>query len=295
MADLADTTTNTHNQTRRDLLKKVAVGGAVAWTAPLVISSPVFATTGVGGSKPCENYWFKKFEGSSDDGTGNTGCAVYTSINGKTVQNNPPAGLVSGSYSGSAGTINFAAGVVPIYIQLKLGNQSYPKEWTCITFKYENGSFTPVNPLPVIPCEEESLTLSVAEDDMSILDAPVEEPTTSEATTTTAAATTTTAAATTTTPATTTTEATTTTAATTTTEPTTTTGSPAGDDSEPGTETLDGPSRRPHGKDDKCKPIDCSGLRITATGSVATGVKATIVRPESCFGGISHVNAIFCN
>jgi len=127
---------------RRNMLKKTAAAGAVAFAAPVIMSSPAFAATGCNsGSKPCTTYYFAKISGSgvsggTGDGTG-TGCFNQTPASlcaGATGDINSGAvatGIV-GNEGDSSGYIIYPLGAIPLVIQLKPGND-------CYTFKY-NGS-----------------------------------------------------------------------------------------------------------------------------------------------------------
>lgn len=143
--------------TRRDVLKKGAVAGAVAWSVPLITSSPAFAATGeCSGSTPCQNWYYIKvgedgLEGGTADG-GGTGC-------NEALPSNPfgcPAGSasvssgglsqgVTGSFNAGTATATFTlpAGVIPLYVQPKPAS-------SCYTYEYDAGSnsFVPLNGAP---------------------------------------------------------------------------------------------------------------------------------------------------
>jgi hypothetical protein len=118
---------------RRDLLRKGAVAGAVAWTAPVVLSSPAFAATGkCSGSKKCINFRSVKFEnGTSCTAAGNDGgCPApgITNCAGAAVTDFPSGCAgdgITGSQADNLGTINIPAGIVPLVVHIKTGGNCY--------------------------------------------------------------------------------------------------------------------------------------------------------------------------
>lgn len=139
-------------------MKKGAAAGAIVWSAPLLTSTPAFAadTQCIGGSKPCTNYYFCKFDGStveegSDDQCpshvveGDLGCSDQTGAvsNGCT--------HVDATFTGDTSVvIDYSEGSVPIIVQIKLGGgvgSCYEFEWTdanrgaVLTKEIPNGSF----------------------------------------------------------------------------------------------------------------------------------------------------------
>jgi hypothetical protein len=149
---------------RRDLMKKGAVAGAIVWSAPLLTSTPAFAaTTECGGSQPCTTWYYAKVEGSdrttsgscsgddagdgTDDGRGNgcvnllaeVGCpgATVTSFSdGCSLLN--AAGTFT--HTGGTATVTFPAGAVPLFIQIKPGDNCYTYQWNGSEFVFFNGT-----------------------------------------------------------------------------------------------------------------------------------------------------------
>ena len=118
--------------TRREVLKKGAVAGAIVWTAPILSSSPAFAATGAcSGSKPCTDFYFMQSTGGTNC-AGTDGSCTYPTV---TDCDENPVTLQSGctlgankpvvTNGGNSGSIVFPAGVVPIYINAKLGSTCY--------------------------------------------------------------------------------------------------------------------------------------------------------------------------
>ena len=54
------------NTTRRDLLKKTAVAGAITWSVPMVVSSPAFATNGKGSVEGSGSFSTSKGKSGND-------------------------------------------------------------------------------------------------------------------------------------------------------------------------------------------------------------------------------------
>jgi len=132
---------------RRDLLKKSAVAGAIVWTAPVLMSSPAFAATGkCSGSKPCVNFYYVKYNGSTEDCVSTadgSGCPGLTLNDLKCPGTNPPplqngCQFTTGSSTDGSGTISFAAGIVPLVIQVKPGDNCYT-----VTYDAATNTFTP--------------------------------------------------------------------------------------------------------------------------------------------------------
>ena len=123
----------TAGSTRREVLKKGAVAGAIVWAAPIVSSSPAFAASGqCSGSKPCTNFYFVNSTGGSAC-TGSDGSCTYPAV---TNCEGDPVTLQSGCTlpastrpaivnNGGTGSITFDPGVIPIYILAKLGANCY--------------------------------------------------------------------------------------------------------------------------------------------------------------------------
>lgn len=149
-------------------MKKGAVAGAIVWSAPLLTSSPAFAATGkCSGSKPCTNFYYLKNEqpgtsnldcSSSQDGKGSP-CPPYESAalscDGTTpppVQNGCNQGVTI-ALTGTTATFTYAAGVVPIIIQLKPGDNCFTYDYneTTKTFGIRPGTTAPpAGCLPVV-------------------------------------------------------------------------------------------------------------------------------------------------
>jgi hypothetical protein len=137
---MAEETTKA-GESRRDLLKKGAAVGAVAWSAPLLLSSTAFAaTTECGVSQFCVNYCFAKFGGSggaqlSDTSDGACANPLGTTRCGKTVSFNRCTGAtVTGT--GLDITVTFPANAVPLAVTVKPGND-------CVTFTYDGNNWGP--------------------------------------------------------------------------------------------------------------------------------------------------------
>ena len=141
-------------QSRRDLLKKAAVVGAVAWTVPMVISSPAFAASAkCTGSQRCTNFYGNSIGTPSGGGAGSVGaagtgqcttrlianllCPGVTYPNGTSLQlgsatsNAPSTGF--GSFS-----ITLPANAVPIALDVHFGGNRSPNS-NC-TYYVWNGS-----------------------------------------------------------------------------------------------------------------------------------------------------------
>ena len=114
--------------TRRDILKKGLVAGAVAWGVPTIVSSPAaLASDACSGSKPCVNYYQAKFDASGTcSGTENPTkfCSTMspdpcgtspTFANG--CSQNPQA-----TWSGNTVNFTFPPGVVPLLVCSKAGS-----------------------------------------------------------------------------------------------------------------------------------------------------------------------------
>lgn len=139
---------------RRDVIKRGAVAGAVAWSVPMISSSPAFAATSrCHGSRPCVDWYYVKFEngGYSEgcgDGAGSPcpsfgldtlGCEPLTDE--QTLNCSGGKQYVDGSHGGQSGYFKFQPNVIPVKIQIKPGNN-------CITFNYVEGA-SQNQPLPV--------------------------------------------------------------------------------------------------------------------------------------------------
>lgn len=146
-------------------MKKGAVAGAIVWSAPILTSTPAFAGTGnCSGSKPCEKYCYVKITGGTSssspgaeagsDGscpttfTGNDfkcpGFPAPTIAGGST----DCKSLVSGFHGGTSGSISYSAGVVPLVVQIKVGNAGAGNDKACFSFRYDEatGTFDNVTP-----------------------------------------------------------------------------------------------------------------------------------------------------
>lgn len=149
--------TSTTGISRRDVMKKGAVAGAIVWSAPMLTSSPAFAASGkCSGSKPCETFYYVKFTDANEDcnatsdGDG-TGCTNYTSAQLACPGTTPPAmqngcQFVTGSHTGGAGTISYQAGIVPLIVQVKPGS-------SCYEFRYDEATNSFVAVAPIAPAE----------------------------------------------------------------------------------------------------------------------------------------------
>jgi hypothetical protein len=123
----------TAGTTRREVLKKGAVAGAIVWAAPIVSSSPAFASTGqCSGSKPCTDYYFINSTGGTNCGGSDGSCPtpVVNNCEGDpvTFQSGctlPPATRPTIVNTGGTGTITFDPGVIPIFFVAKLGANCY--------------------------------------------------------------------------------------------------------------------------------------------------------------------------
>lgn len=138
-------------------MKKGAVAGAIVWSAPLLTSKPAFAATAeCSGSVPCTRWYAVKFglgapagctpipEG---DGEG-TGCGNLVNLLGcgepVTLLDGspPPAGdtvdpcsyVTASTVSSTTAILTYDSGVVPLYLQLKPGNDCYTYEYNGTTF-----------------------------------------------------------------------------------------------------------------------------------------------------------------
>ena len=149
-------------QSRRDLLKKAAVVGAVAWTVPMVISSPAFAASAkCTGSQRCTNFYGNSIGtpsgggAASSIGPAGTGqcttrnisnllCPGVTYPNGTALQlgsatsNAPSTGY--GSFS-----ITLPANSVPIALDIHFGGQP-ANGYSACTYYVWNGSNFVIDP-----------------------------------------------------------------------------------------------------------------------------------------------------
>jgi hypothetical protein len=127
---------DTAGTTRREVLKKGAVAGAIVWVAPIVSSSPAFAASGqCSGSKPCTTFYFINSTGGTncEDSDGSCGAGFYPAIQncaGQTVATQSGCTLPAGTKpvftnTGGAGSITYPSGIIPLYISVKLGNDCY--------------------------------------------------------------------------------------------------------------------------------------------------------------------------
>ncbi len=139
---------------RRDLMKRGAVAGAVVWSAPVLMSSPAFAaTTACGGSKPCTDFYYVKIEGDanatgepsinpnqcSSSTTGDNsvcGSLVTTATCGEGTPLKNGCSLVSGGHTGNVAVLTFPAGSVPQFFQLKPGTNCYDFAWDPATTSF---------------------------------------------------------------------------------------------------------------------------------------------------------------
>lgn len=151
--------TSTTGISRRDVMKKGAVAGAIVWSAPILTSSPAFAASGkCSGSKPCVTFYFAKVQGSTCDTQstsdgGGTGCTNYTAAQLACPGTTPPlmengCNFVSGSHSAGSGSFTYDPGVVPLIVQVKPGGN-------CYEFRYDENtnSFVAVAPFAPAACD----------------------------------------------------------------------------------------------------------------------------------------------
>ena len=138
-------------QSRRDLLKKGAIVGAVAWTAPMIISSPAFAATAqCSGSVPCTNFFFVKVngDGSVTSGVGDGSCGTRTikqCNNTNATLQDGGGHIASSSGNGNLLTIKLTAGTVPILVTAKYGAN-------CHDYTYNENTKTFSAPSPATLC-----------------------------------------------------------------------------------------------------------------------------------------------
>lgn len=114
--------------TRRDILKKSAVVGAIAWGVPTIITSPAALATGpCDGSSPCVNYYQAKFD-SSGSCTGTENATKFCSTIAPDPCGTSPS-FANGcsqsptaTWSGNTVTYGFPAGTVPLLVCSKAGS-----------------------------------------------------------------------------------------------------------------------------------------------------------------------------
>lgn len=136
---------------RRDLLKKAALVGAVAWTLPAVISSPAFAASKkCGGSRPCTTFYFVKVNGDGTiaPGVGDGSCGLRTILkcdSSTATLLDGGAFVTSTSSTSSTLSVTLAPGVVPLLITTKYGPN-------CHDYTYNEGTNTFSAPNPATAC-----------------------------------------------------------------------------------------------------------------------------------------------
>lgn len=147
-------------------MKKGAVAGAIVWSTPILMSTPAFAATGnCSGSKPCVKYCYVKITGGtnsaspgSEDGSDGSCPTVFTGNDFKCAGKPAPTiaggtteckNLVSGFHGGTTGSITYAPGVVPLVVQVKVGNAGAGNDQSCFSFRYneQTGTFSNVTPI----------------------------------------------------------------------------------------------------------------------------------------------------
>lgn len=146
---------------RRDLLKKTAIGAAAVWATPLVMSSPAFAATGCSsGSRPCTKAYYRKIEGcivtgGTGDGEGCPDPGTLCAGNPLTISTNSISPDLTGCHYGQSDTsgtyavINFPPNAIPLAIQTKPG--------TCdAAFIWENLVFSGSSTLPLVASSDSS-------------------------------------------------------------------------------------------------------------------------------------------
>jgi hypothetical protein len=124
---------DTAGTTRREVLKKGAVAGAIVWAAPIVSSSPAFAASGqCSGSKPCTNFYLINSTGGTNCEGSDESCdpPAITNCQGQTVTpqsgcNLPAASKPTIVNLNSSATVTYDPGVIPIYFVVKLGSHCY--------------------------------------------------------------------------------------------------------------------------------------------------------------------------
>ena len=136
-------------ETRRSVMKKAAVVGAVAWSAPMVLSSPAFASTGrCSGSVVCTTFYGNSITTSNGGapytvgsvGIGQCATRSISALLCPGVTYNPVPTLQTGTgvnavtTSGDSGTyfsITFPAGAVPIGMDIHFGGAP------CTSFNFD--------------------------------------------------------------------------------------------------------------------------------------------------------------
>lgn len=138
---------------RREILKRGAVAGAVVWSVPMIASSPAFAATGkCSGSRPCTRFFGVKFDNDKQavdgapggGGGGNCppryaqdlrcpGDATSTLETGNAALNH----INDWNISSGGGMIELKSGVVPLVLEVKFSTNCSAWSWNGSVFEKE--------------------------------------------------------------------------------------------------------------------------------------------------------------